>query len=131
MPADLKDAAVRALEEMPAGDRLCHGDFHPLNVLITSRGPIVIDWNNAHVGNPLEDVARSTLILRGVSMSQPSLRSPIDLFITTYLDRYFELIPGDQQQLDAWRPIVAAVRLVDNIAELQEWLLEQIRVGLV
>ena len=28
-----------------------------MNVLLSRRhGPIVIDWNNAHIGNPLEDV---------------------------------------------------------------------------
>jgi hypothetical protein len=130
LPPDLKDATLKAFDRMPQGDRLCHGDFHPLNVLISSRGPIVIDWNNAHIGNPLEDVARSKLILCGVSVSEPSLRSLIDLFNTAYLERYFELRPGDRQQLTAWHPIVAAVRLSDNIPELQEWLLDQIRTGL-
>ena len=41
----------------PERPALCHGDFHPFNVMLSPRGPIVIDWNNAHIGNPLEDVA--------------------------------------------------------------------------
>ena len=127
---DLQKATLRAFDEMPEGDRLCHGDFHPYNVLMSPRGPIVIDWNNAHIGNPLEDVARSTLMLSGVAMSEPSLRPSIDRFTKVYLKRYFQLRPDDQQQLVAWQPIVAAVRLSDNIPELQEWLLEQIRTGL-
>ena len=130
LPTDLKEATLKALDEMPEGDRLCHGDFHPYNVLRSTRGPIVIDWNNAVIGNPLEDVARSTLILSGVSVSEPSYRSSIDRFTKAYLERYFELLPGDRQQLVAWQPIVAAVRLSDNIPELQEWLLAQIRIGL-
>ena len=130
LPPDLKEATLKALDEMPAGDRLCHGDFHPYNVLMSPRGPIVIDWNNADIGNPLEDVARSTLILCGVSVSEPSYRSSINLFNKAYLERYFELRPDDRQQLVAWQPIVAAVRLSDNIPELQEWLLAQIRIGL-
>ncbi|MFC1975201.1 phosphotransferase family protein [Chloroflexota bacterium] len=130
LPPDLKEATLKALDEMPDGDRLSHGDFHPYNVLMSPRGPVVIDWNNAHIGNPLEDVARSTLILSGVPVSQPSYRSLIDQFNKAYLERYFQLQPGDQQQLLAWQPIVAAVRLSDNIPELQEWLLAQIRTGL-
>jgi aminoglycoside phosphotransferase (APT) family kinase protein len=51
-----------------------------LYVLMSSRGPIVIDWNNAHIGNPLEDVARSRLMLSGVAMTEPSLRPALDLF---------------------------------------------------
>jgi aminoglycoside phosphotransferase (APT) family kinase protein len=130
LPPDLREATLNALDEMPEGDRLCHGDFHPYNVLMSPRGPVVIDWNNAHIGNPLEDVARSKLMLSGVSMSEPSQRSSIDLFTKAYLERYFQLRPHDQQQLVAWQPIVAAMRLSDNIPGLQEWLLTQIKSGL-
>jgi len=27
-----------------AGERLLHRDLHPLNVLVTANGPVVIDW---------------------------------------------------------------------------------------
>ena len=40
-----------------AGDRLVHRDLHPLNVLITAHGPVVIDWANASRGDPAFDVA--------------------------------------------------------------------------
>ena len=130
LPPDLREAVLEAFEAMSPGDRLCHGDYHPYNVLMSPRGPIVIDWNNAHIGNPWEDVARSALMLAGASLSEPALRSPIDRFAEAYLERYFQLRPDDRGQLAAWRPIVAAVRLADNIPELQEWLLEQIRTGL-
>jgi len=40
-----------------AGDRLLHRDLHPLNVLMTARGPIVIDWANCARGDPAYDVA--------------------------------------------------------------------------
>jgi tRNA A-37 threonylcarbamoyl transferase component Bud32 len=130
LPQDLKEATLKAFDEVPDGDRLCHGDYHPYNVVMSPRGPVVIDWNNAHTGNPLEDVARSTLILSGVPLSQPSYGSLFDRFNQAYLERYFQLRPAGQQQLEAWRPIVAAVRLNDGIPELQEWLLGQIRIGL-
>jgi aminoglycoside phosphotransferase (APT) family kinase protein len=39
------------------GDRFLHRDLHPLNVLITATGPIVIDWSNAARGDPSYDVA--------------------------------------------------------------------------
>jgi streptomycin 6-kinase len=40
-----------------AGDRLVHRDLHPLNVLISRDGPVVIDWSNASRGDPAFDVA--------------------------------------------------------------------------
>jgi aminoglycoside phosphotransferase (APT) family kinase protein len=39
------------------GDRLLHLDLHPLNVMVTKRGPVVIDWPNARRGDPNVDVA--------------------------------------------------------------------------
>jgi aminoglycoside phosphotransferase (APT) family kinase protein len=39
------------------GDRLVHRDLHPLNVLMTARGPVVVDWANAAAGDPAYDVA--------------------------------------------------------------------------
>lgn len=39
------------------GDRLVHCDLHPLNVLMTADGPIVIDWANAAAGDPAYDLA--------------------------------------------------------------------------
>ena len=58
----------RRLHELPApdwlrpapcgdGDRLLHLDLHPLNVMVTKKGPVVIDWPNAVRGDPNLDVA--------------------------------------------------------------------------
>jgi aminoglycoside phosphotransferase (APT) family kinase protein len=45
------------------GDRLVHRDLHPLNVLMTGDGPVVIDWSNASAGDPAFDVADSWVVL--------------------------------------------------------------------
>lgn len=45
------------------GDRLVHGDLHPLNVMITDGGPVVIDWANAMAGDPSFDVADTWVVL--------------------------------------------------------------------
>jgi len=39
------------------GDRVVHRDLHPMNVMMTSSGPMVIDWSNASAGDPAFDVA--------------------------------------------------------------------------
>jgi Ser/Thr protein kinase RdoA (MazF antagonist) len=44
------------------GRRLIHLDLHPLNVLMSPRGPVVIDWTNARSGDPAQDVALTWLI---------------------------------------------------------------------
>jgi len=57
---ELHDAIV----DMPHGDRLCHGDFHPLNILGDTLDPVVIDWLDARRGDPVADVCRSYLLLK-------------------------------------------------------------------
>jgi tRNA A-37 threonylcarbamoyl transferase component Bud32 len=128
-PGDLKQATLDILNGLPQGDRVCHGDYHPYNVIMSPQEPMIIDWNNASVGNPLEDVARTSLILSGVAVSDPSTRPLIDWFNNAYVERYFQIMPGDRDQLAAWRPVVAAARLADGIPEIVEWLLDQIRTG--
>lgn len=44
------------------GAALVHFDLHPNNVIVSPRGPVVIDWTNAHGGEPDSDVAMSWLI---------------------------------------------------------------------
>ena len=51
------------LHEIPfEGERLLHLDFHPDNVLLSQRGPVVIDWANARAGDPALDVAMTWVI---------------------------------------------------------------------
>jgi aminoglycoside phosphotransferase (APT) family kinase protein len=51
------------LHEIPfEGERLIHLDFHPDNVLLSSRGPVVIDWANSRAGEPALDVAMTWVI---------------------------------------------------------------------
>jgi uncharacterized protein (TIGR02172 family) len=133
LPRDLKRAALRALDAMPDDDRLCHGDFWPGNVLMSSRGPIIIDWICATRGNPLADVARSSVLLQGglasplVSRAQKAIIRRVH---KTYLRRYFQLRPEGRAQCMAWAPIVAAARLSERVPGVQAWLLATVAAGL-
>lgn len=62
-PDDLREAALAALAHLPDGTAMCHLDFHPDNVILTSSGPVVIDWMTAARGEPGLDVARTLLLL--------------------------------------------------------------------
>jgi aminoglycoside phosphotransferase (APT) family kinase protein len=51
------------LHEIPyEGGRLVHFDLHPGNVLLGADDPVLIDWTNAHGGDPDADVALTWLI---------------------------------------------------------------------
>ncbi len=51
------------LPRLDDGDRLVHLDLHPLNVIMTSSGPMVIDWSNASAGDALIDVGLTIVLL--------------------------------------------------------------------
>ncbi|HEY7222107.1 MAG TPA: phosphotransferase [Micromonosporaceae bacterium] len=47
----------------PGGQPLLHLDLHPLNVIVSATGPVLIDWANARPGPPGLDLAVTALIL--------------------------------------------------------------------
>ncbi|MDF2907738.1 MAG: aminoglycoside phosphotransferase [Herbinix sp.] len=51
------------IDNLPNGTALCHGDFHPGNLLLSEGGPCVIDFMNICYGNYLYDVARSVFLI--------------------------------------------------------------------
>ena len=59
--------AIPAPDGIPShlgrGERLVHFDLHPDNVLLTARGPVVIDWSNAARGDQADDVALTWVIV--------------------------------------------------------------------
>lgn len=63
----------RLLHDVPArsglrdGDRILHRDLHPENVMVTPRGPVVIDWHIAAEGPPAVDVCLTAIILAQVA----------------------------------------------------------------
>jgi aminoglycoside phosphotransferase (APT) family kinase protein len=50
-------------------ERLLHLDLHPANVLLTPRGPMLIDWTNAADGPADLDVALTAVILAQVAVA--------------------------------------------------------------
>lgn len=124
---DLRQAALRVLEKLPEGNHLCHGDFHPGNVLMTGGIVVVIDWIDATRGNPFSDVARSSLLLDKSPLPEGTpVRRILALmrgwFHRAYLRHYFRLQPGDWEDLAAWRMVNAAARLSEEVPEDRELL---------
>jgi len=135
LPDYLKEAALQALEKLPDGDSVCHGDFHPGNILMTTRGPVVIDWTDASCGNPLSDVARTQVLLSSAQLPLNSLLGLLvklgrNRMINAYAHEYFQSSHLDRSQLKAWIPVVAAARLNEQIPEENERLLTIVRQGL-
>jgi uncharacterized protein (TIGR02172 family) len=128
----LKQAALQALTALPGGEQLCHGDFHPDNIMMTAKGPVVIDWIDVTSGHPLGDVARTAVLIR---FGAPPPASPLGLivrwgrsaFYNAYRQRYFELSKLNPADLEAWIPVVAAARLNEGILLEEKTLISMIQ----
>lgn len=120
--ADL-DATTRydlhtRLDSMPKHTNLCHGDFNPSNIIITSDGtPFVIDWSHATQGNASADVARSYLLFYLAGEEKLAHK---------YMKLYCQKSDTAIQYVQRWIPIVAASRLVKapkkEVEFLRSWI---------
>ena len=131
-PAD-RDAALAALSRMPRDERLCHGDFHPGNIIQTTRGWIIIDWIDATRGRPAADIARTSLLFYGhiaTSGVSAEISAAMQLYHDSYLKRCLQAGDVDRDEYRRWFPILAAVRLNEGIDEQEDWLIQQVRQGL-
>ena len=121
LDTDVKEVVLRRLERLPDGDSLCHGDFHDGNVIMSPRGPVIIDWDCGRRGDPLADVARTWLLIRmGEPPEDTKGRWVLPVFKAAYwgfyLRRYRQLRPFADEELAAWQLPMVALRLVrDNI----------------
>jgi aminoglycoside phosphotransferase (APT) family kinase protein len=130
----LKEGLRGLIDALPDGDRLCHGDFHPANVLLTASGPVVIDWVDATRGHPLADVARTLVILR---LGRPQIRVPRLVIaavryalVGVYQRRYASRSPVDWAEVRRWLAVVAAARLCEGVPGERERLLTLVRAAL-
>jgi aminoglycoside phosphotransferase (APT) family kinase protein len=120
LPEADKEALRCYLAELPEGDTLCHGDFHPDNIMMTARGPVIIDWMTGTRGHPLADVARTALLFHtgGLPPGTPLYLRALSaasrsLMYRQYLKRYFKYHPASPQPMDAWDLPLMAARLCE------------------
>lgn len=102
------------LESMPKHKKLCHGDFNPSNVIISTDGtPYIIDWSHATQGNASADAARTYLLFW--------LNGDIE-GAKKYLDLFCKKSDTAKQYVQKWMPIVAASQTVKGNEKEREFL---------
>jgi aminoglycoside phosphotransferase (APT) family kinase protein len=128
-PEKFRRYASQLLAALPHGDKLCHGDMHPGNILMSPRGPVVIDWNDAVQGDPVADVARTLVLLNVVpapkGIPEMLYKVTLALFQQGYIRRYRKFDPDLNKTLAAWEYIIA-LALVDEGIEGTEARLAQL-----
>lgn len=130
----LRKKALTMLEGLPDGQNLCHGDYHPGNILLTRQGLVVIDWMTACSGSSWADVARTSLLLNIGAKSagkqvNPAIQAAIGMYYRAYVRRYESVVPDTQKQRERWMPVIAAARLHEDIPGERDILIGMVEGG--
>ncbi|WP_158602139.1 phosphotransferase family protein [Cohnella endophytica] len=115
-----KKRALLQLDGLREGASLCHGDFHPDNIMIGVEKDWVIDWITGMQGNPAGDVARTILMLKWGSLpdeTPPEIVNMIldlrNLLLETYIEEYIRISDITREEIDQWLIPVAAARICE------------------
>ncbi len=107
-----------------AGGSVLHLDLHPMNVMITDDGPLVIDWTNASSGTASFDGAMSSVLMSTAELSDWRERAGVHLFVLS-----FELARGRRELRSSMR-VATEFRLTDpNLTELERTRLNRLLAG--
>jgi len=100
---------------------LCHGDYHPDNLLVENNETYVIDWINARIGNPIIDKARTYILLKFGSLPEEQDENTlkrIEIMRKKIVEKYIELIEKDIENTELffkWTLVMAATRTTEDI----------------
>jgi aminoglycoside phosphotransferase (APT) family kinase protein len=119
--ADASLAGALDLLPEPVGPpRLCHGDLHPSNVILGPDGPMIVDWFDASRGDPVGDVARTSLTLLGEGASTPRHlpgcdRATLAVLTDAYLSRLRAPLGITDELFSRWQAINAVARIAEGV----------------
>lgn len=123
--AQVFEASLLAAAEMiPAAEklRICHGDMHPSNIIMSPHGPVVVDWFDVSLGDPLGDVARTLVLLASASGNRADrtylgggTSSIIESLRSAYFEAISERMPIDHERLRCWEAVSAVAQLAEGL----------------
>jgi aminoglycoside phosphotransferase (APT) family kinase protein len=116
--------ALEVLPPQPTKPSLCHGDFHPKNIILSDAGPVIVDWFDVSRGDACGDVMRTLLLLSTPSdspVSQGHLPGGSEEVLAELRSSYEQTMRTalllESSAMQAWQIIEAAARLAENVDE--------------
>ena len=89
---------LEKISQLPDGGMLCHGDFHPYNIIVTTEDkPIVIDFANVCCGPREYDVARTYYLMEEVGVKEIA-------------ERYLEKMQVDFDDIQMYYEVIRQLR---------------------
>lgn len=119
-----KRRLIKGLQSLREDNKLCHGDFHPDNIILGAEKEWVIDWMTGMAGNPAGDVARTYLLLKCGTMPQGTPKVVVAIvalirrqLLKAYMKEYLKASELTMEEINQWIPAVAAARLTEWLPE--------------
>lgn len=127
-----KERIITNLKDLKDDVKLCHGDYHPDNIILGEK-EWIIDWMTGMAGNPAGDVARTILLLKLGSMPDKTpkiikgLVSAIrNKILKTYIKEYTKNSELTIEEINQWIVPVATARLCEWIPEKEKKVLVEL-----
>lgn len=117
-----KNMLVKIIDSLPRENTVCHGDFHPGNLIISDKN-YVIDYMNICIGHPHYDIARTIYLTEMTPMPDLGEKTKdIAIIRNNLIDIYLEEISVlraekiTRDSLKNWLLAIAGSRLteIDN-----------------
>ena len=115
----VKRRAMDQVAALPDGDSLCHGDFHPGNIVMARGSPVIIDWESGTSAHPASDVAKTVVLLQSGKPLEHGIRRVVieaarKYFLSVYLKEYFKLTGITWDDVSPWL-LPAAVTYTNSV----------------
>jgi aminoglycoside phosphotransferase (APT) family kinase protein len=97
-------------------NKLCHGDYHVNNLIVTNEGIKIIDWVDSTSGSPAADVYRTYLLYL---LDAPEIAE-------LYLNMYCKKTGINREKIIRWGPLVAGGKLSEQLTAEQVKIINEI-----
>ncbi|MEK5207442.1 aminoglycoside phosphotransferase family protein [Psychrobacillus sp. FSL H8-0510] len=102
-----KSALLQKMDTITYKKRLCHGDFHMFNLILSDNNQVtIIDWVDSSAGDLRADVYRTYLLYEQFSIELADM----------YLRLYCQKSGLSKDDIFQWAPIIAGARLSENVS---------------
>ena len=104
---------TQRIDKLPDGDTLCHGDFHPGNILVSGGSAYVIDFMNICHGDFLYDIARTVYLVEftPVASGVSDYEKEMMLFFKRSLtELYLEQMNVTREMLQEYLSVIRVMR---------------------
>lgn len=108
---DKQNKMLQRINRLADGNALCHGDFHPGNILLLGERAYIIDFMNVCYGNFLYDVARTVYLVEYSPVpSNASDRDMLLYFKKRLSDTYLKQMNVTREMIQDYLYVILTTR---------------------